>query len=121
MSWISRVPIRPVARDVALPLALPQEQIWFIEQLDPTSISYRFQSTLRFTGRLDVVALERSLDAVVRRHEIYRTTFPEVDEERAERVSQSLGLPERFVFYPAKMWRHKNHLILPSSIPLTSR
>ena len=39
-------------------------------------MAYNFQATLRFEGLLDVGALQRSLGEIVRRHEIYRTTFP---------------------------------------------
>jgi glycosyltransferase involved in cell wall biosynthesis len=33
---------------------------------------------------------------------------------------QGLGLPERFVVYPANLWRHKNHLRLLDALALTS-
>jgi len=42
-------------------------------------MSYNFQATLKFTGSLDVMALERSLGEIVRRHEILHTTFPSID------------------------------------------
>ena len=72
-------PIRPIPRDGLLPLSFPQERVWFVQQLDPANMSYNFQATLRFTGTLDVLALERSLGEIVRRHEILHTTFPSVD------------------------------------------
>jgi len=39
-------------------------------------------------------------------------TFPEVDETSARRMAERLKLPERYVFYPALMWPHKNHIRL---------
>jgi len=71
--------IRPVSREGTLPLSFSQERVWFIQQLNPTNRAYHVQSTLRFTGRLDVAALRKSLSEIVRRHEIFRTTFPAVD------------------------------------------
>ena len=53
--------------------------MWFIQQLDTENLAYNFQATLRFRGRLDVAALQHSLNEIVRRHEIFRTTFPAVD------------------------------------------
>src|SRR5262249_172450 len=36
-------------------------------------------------------------------------TFPVVDETSARADLYQLGLPQKFVFYPARMWPHKNH------------
>ncbi len=66
-------------RDKDLRLAVPQEQIWFIQQLYPDIMPYNFQATLRLKGDLNVTALEHSLNEIVLRHEIYRTTFPDSD------------------------------------------
>jgi amino acid adenylation domain-containing protein len=49
-------------------------------------MSYNFQATLRMRGALDVDVLARSLAEIVRRHEILRTTFPEVDGRPAQRI-----------------------------------
>ncbi|MEO6238548.1 MAG: amino acid adenylation domain-containing protein [Vicinamibacterales bacterium] len=67
------------ARDGHLPPTFPQERVWFLQQLFPTTVAYQFQSTLRIRGRLDVPALERSLTEIISRHEICRTTFPAID------------------------------------------
>jgi amino acid adenylation domain-containing protein len=72
-------PIQPVSRDQELPLSCSQERVWFIQQLDTASIAYNFQATFRFKGLLNVTALEESLSEIVRRHEIFRTTFPAID------------------------------------------
>ena len=72
--------IRPVPRDGDLPLSFAQERLWFLLQLHPGIRSYQFQATLAFTGPLDRTALAAALTEVVRRHEIYRTTFAEGDE-----------------------------------------
>ncbi|HEX2187796.1 MAG TPA: amino acid adenylation domain-containing protein [Longimicrobiaceae bacterium] len=68
-------PLLPVPRDQPLPLSLSQEAIWFFQELAPGMKSYNFQASFRFRGRLDADALERSLAEIVRRHEIFRTTF----------------------------------------------
>ena len=74
---LPRIPV--AAREGELLLSFPQERVWFLEQLFPRNLAYNFQSTLRLKGALDVTALQRSLDEIVRRHEIFRTTFPSVD------------------------------------------
>ena len=79
-------PIVPVPRTGDLPLSFPQERVWFLQQLDPAIQSYQFQSKLAFRGRLRVEALRRSLAEVVRRHEVFRTTFPTTGGRPVQRV-----------------------------------
>src|SRR5262245_45065390 len=57
------------------PLSFAQRRLWFLHQLAPASIAYNAPLSARFTGPLDVEALERSFAALVRRHESLRTTF----------------------------------------------
>jgi len=62
-----------------LPCSFAQERLWYLDQADPGSVAYVVPAAVRFTGRLDVGALRRSLDEIVRRHEVLRTTFAERD------------------------------------------
>ncbi|MFC6879073.1 MULTISPECIES: non-ribosomal peptide synthetase [Actinomadura] len=67
----------PVPREGRLPLSYSQERLWFLQQLHPGIRAYQFQATIELTGTLDAAALARALTEIVRRHEIYRTTFTE--------------------------------------------
>ncbi|MFE9492036.1 MULTISPECIES: condensation domain-containing protein [unclassified Streptomyces] len=69
--------IRPVPRDgsVPLPLSSAQERLWFMQRLHPGMLAYQFQAVLDLTGTLDPGVLAAALTEVVRRHEVYRTTF----------------------------------------------
>jgi non-ribosomal peptide synthetase component F/alpha-ketoglutarate-dependent taurine dioxygenase len=58
-----------------LPLSFAQERLWFLAQLQPDSSTYNELFALRLIGLLNVVALEQSLNEIVRRHEVLRTTF----------------------------------------------
>jgi aspartate racemase len=51
--------------------------LWFLEKLHPHNLAYQFQSILRFHGQLDIPVLEKSLNLLVQRHEILRTSFPQ--------------------------------------------
>jgi amino acid adenylation domain-containing protein len=64
-------------RDAAsFPLSFAQQRLWFMDQLDPLSGAYNLPIALRLRGNLDVEALERSLNEIIRRHEALRTCFP---------------------------------------------
>ena len=60
--------------------------MWFMQRLEPESVAYNLQTSAPFTGPLDQDALSRALSEVVRRHEILRTTFPEVDGQPIQRI-----------------------------------
>ncbi|MFC4531323.1 amino acid adenylation domain-containing protein [Sphaerisporangium dianthi] len=58
------------------PLTFGQERLWFLNHLDPHDASYNMFLALRLRGPLDVDALSRAFDELVRRHEPLRTRFP---------------------------------------------
>ena len=64
------------------PLSFSQQRLWFFEQLVPGSAVYNLSQTLRWRGPLDSTALQRSLNELVRRHEVLRTTFMAVEGSR---------------------------------------
>jgi surfactin family lipopeptide synthetase A len=63
------------------PLSLEQEQIWLRAQAAPPGAPpfYNESITLHRHGRLNLPALKRSLSEIVRRHEIWRTTYSAPD------------------------------------------
>ncbi|HEX3128839.1 MAG TPA: amino acid adenylation domain-containing protein [Thermoanaerobaculia bacterium] len=60
-------------------LSFGQERLWFLDRLQPGTSLYNVTIALRLDGRLDLDAFQRSLDEVVRRNEVLRTVFPEID------------------------------------------
>jgi amino acid adenylation domain-containing protein len=70
-------PMRAAARGGTrrFPLSFAQQRLWFIDRLTLDSPFYNIPEALRLGGRLDVGALERSFDEIVRRHEALRTAF----------------------------------------------
>jgi amino acid adenylation domain-containing protein len=75
-----------------LPLSFAQQRLWFLDQLAPGNASYNFPVAVRLQGRLDIAALERSLNEVVNRHEVLRTTFPAVDGQPVQSIAPALSL-----------------------------
>ncbi|HEX4457689.1 MAG TPA: amino acid adenylation domain-containing protein, partial [Polyangia bacterium] len=90
----SSAPIPPASRDVPLPLSFTQQRFWFLAQLEPDSPFYNVPQAVQIDGQLDPALLARSLDYVVARHEILRTSFV-LDDDGAPRqhIAASLSLP----------------------------
>jgi amino acid adenylation domain-containing protein len=68
-------PIVPVPRTGNLPLSFSQQRLWFLYQLEPSTSAYNIPTAVRLTGALDSEALKRTLNELVRRHEILRTYY----------------------------------------------
>ena len=66
-------------RDGPAPLSFAQERLWFLDQFQPGLPVYNIPMPLRWSGPLNVAALEHALNEIVRRHEALRTTFQVVD------------------------------------------
>ena len=79
-------PLVPVPREGRLPLSFAQQRLWFLAQLEPGSALYNVPIALALDGPLDVAALARSLDEIVRRHEVLRTRFPGVEGQPAQQI-----------------------------------
>ncbi|KAB8332627.1 non-ribosomal peptide synthetase [Scytonema tolypothrichoides VB-61278] len=86
-------PVERVSRDRNLPLSFAQQRLWFLHQLDPNSTAYNGSSAVLLQGALNVAALEKSINEIVRRHEVLRTCFAVVEEQAVQRISSELMMP----------------------------
>ncbi|HKU75394.1 MAG TPA: amino acid adenylation domain-containing protein, partial [Pyrinomonadaceae bacterium] len=91
----SRETASPIARAVRadrMPLSFAQERLWFIDQLEPGSAAYNLPHAVRLTGSLQVAALEQSVNEMVRRHEVLRTSFVDSAGQPAQQIAPELRI-----------------------------
>ncbi|HEY0753746.1 MAG TPA: amino acid adenylation domain-containing protein [Ktedonobacteraceae bacterium] len=88
-----RVIVRPAPRGNTLPLSFAQERVWFLYQLKPENLAYNAQALIRLRGRLQIAALRQALTEIVRRHEIFRTTFPTIDGQPEQSIHPAWQVP----------------------------
>lgn len=69
-------PFIPVSRSRHLPLSFSQQRMWFLHRLDPESPAYNMPFAMQLIGPLNRMALEHAANAMLERHESFRTTFP---------------------------------------------
>ncbi|HKR13278.1 MAG TPA: amino acid adenylation domain-containing protein, partial [Pyrinomonadaceae bacterium] len=79
-------PIVAVSRAGNLPLSFSQQRLWFLYQLEPSTSAYNIPTAVRLSGALDSEALKRTLNELVRRHEILRTYYGMADGKPAQFV-----------------------------------
>jgi acyl carrier protein len=85
---VSVPPLVPQLRPARVPLSFAQQRLWFMNKVTPGMSLYNIPAALRLKGMLDVAALQKALDEMVRRHEILRTTFPEIDGAPVQRIGE---------------------------------
>jgi amino acid adenylation domain-containing protein len=76
---IDSPPITPRSRNGALPLSFAQQRLWLLDRMRPGDVSYNVSAALRLCGRLDVSALEQTFGEIVRRQEVLRVNFVDVE------------------------------------------
>ncbi|MCP4660503.1 MAG: non-ribosomal peptide synthetase, partial [bacterium] len=69
-------PLLPVERDQELPLSFAQQRLWFLDQFEPASAAYNMPNPLHLRGAVNRARLQWTFNALVRRHEVLRTSFP---------------------------------------------
>jgi amino acid adenylation domain-containing protein len=69
---LAQVVTRP-AGERPLPCSFGQERLWLVEQMQPGQALFNQTQALELHGPLDVAALCRAIDEIIRRHEILRT------------------------------------------------
>jgi amino acid adenylation domain-containing protein len=74
------------------PLSFAQQRLWLANQTNPNTSAYNISEGIRLSGDLDVAALERALNEIVRRHESLRTAFRVVDEQPVQVVAAAVVL-----------------------------
>ncbi len=91
------IPRRAARFATEAPLSFSQERLWFLYQLDPASYAFNIANAVRLTGKLNVAALERALNEIVRRHEALRTSFANVNGEPVQIIAPELRIPLRVI------------------------
>ncbi|MEH1894385.1 MAG: amino acid adenylation domain-containing protein [Nostoc sp.] len=74
------------------PMSFGQQRLWFIDQLQPGNFANHISAALRITGFLNQAVLLQTLDEIVRRHEVLRTTFATVEEKPVQLIIPTLSL-----------------------------
>ena len=68
-----------IPRNGNYPLSFTQERMWFLDQTEQDLTAYNVPGAVYMDGALNAPALEAGFGEILRRHEIFRTTYKAVD------------------------------------------
>jgi FkbH-like protein len=81
-----------VKRPSTFPLSFGQERLWALDRLENDSCVYNLTRAIRLKGILNLEVLQKSLNEIVRRHEILRTSFQVIDGKPMQSIAAELDL-----------------------------
>ncbi|HEY1939772.1 MAG TPA: amino acid adenylation domain-containing protein, partial [Candidatus Angelobacter sp.] len=61
------------------PITAEQEHLWLLHQVNPNVYYFNHTHAYHLKGDLNIDAVERAINEMVRRHENFRTSLPEID------------------------------------------
>lgn len=70
-----------------IPLSFSQQRLWFIDQLYQGSSFYNIPIAIHLKGKLDLIALQESLNEIIQRHEAWRTSFIIIDRQPFQAIA----------------------------------
>jgi amino acid adenylation domain-containing protein len=73
-------------------LSFSQERLWFLDQLMPGSPVFNVPIAVPVSASLDPAVLQRCVNEIVRRHEVFRTSFLTVDGKPTPVVSDAVSV-----------------------------
>ncbi|NEQ84081.1 MAG: AMP-binding protein, partial [Moorea sp. SIO2I5] len=82
--------ITPRENPQSIPLSFSEERMWILDRLEPGNPAYNRPTNIRLTGSLKVNVLERAINEIVGRHEVFRTSFIPVDGQPIQAIAPSL-------------------------------
>ena len=91
-----------------------QQRLWFLDQFEPNSAFYNIPMAVQLVGELDETALRHTLNEIVQRHEVLRTSFTMLDgvpvQVIAEQIEVNLSVTNLTELPAADRERHARQL-----------
>ena len=93
------LPLVPVERTEPLPLSYIQERLWLLSEMQPGNPVSTTSFLLHLEGPLDVECLDACIQAIVRRHEILRTTYQIERGKLVQIIAPEVHIPIRITSF----------------------
>ena len=74
------------------PLSFAQSRLWFLDSLQGDNAAYNIPAALELKGKLNLNILKKSLNEIIRRHEILRTVFIVIKGDAKQKIISDVTL-----------------------------
>ncbi len=81
-----------VEEAIVFPASYAQRRLWFFDQFEPGSPYYNIPMAVRLKGPFRYDILSKTINEIIKRHEILRTTFASIDGEPVQVISEPFEL-----------------------------
>ncbi len=88
-------------------LSHSQRRLWLLSRLEGQNALYNLPAALHLKGDLDVLALEKAFQAIVQRHESFRTYFVELDGEPFQKIADRVDFHIEQTEYSGGKWDYQ--------------
>ncbi|MCP4259969.1 MAG: non-ribosomal peptide synthetase, partial [Planctomycetes bacterium] len=96
-------------------LASTQQRLWYLDQLEPNTAVYNIPSAFMFSGIINLETLKKSINEIIRRHEVLRTRFDIENGQPLQVIASSLSLDVPLIDLqnnpPNERWQSLRHLL----------
>src|SRR6185295_3080388 len=103
------------------PLSYPQQRLWYLDQLSPNGAFYNIAQGYYLKGPLNLQALEQSLNQIIQRHEVLRTSIHLIESAPAQVISPRLCLPLPVLDLSGLAAEHQQESVARQASELASR
>lgn len=74
-AMLAQIRSNKIRKPKTAPMSFAQNRIWMLDQINPGGSAFNISAAYHLTGVLDTAVLEKSLNKIIQRHDILRTTF----------------------------------------------
>ena len=85
--------IVPAPTQKQYPILSGQKSMWILEEMNPELLAYNMTSVHRLKGQLSRGSLRKAFEGIVKRHEILRTKFNNINGEVVQSIIENSAFP----------------------------
>ncbi|ASU38879.1 non-ribosomal peptide synthetase [Herbaspirillum sp. meg3] len=93
------------------PLSFSQQQLWYLQQMEPQQTAYNLTRAFRLHGTLDHAALEAAFAALIARHASLRTCFVEQDGIASQQVTATVPFAMQVIDCSEETPAEQEHIV----------
>jgi amino acid adenylation domain-containing protein len=91
--------IQPVEQKEFYPLSSSQKRMYIVQEMEPDSTSYNITQIAVVKGKLEKEKIKNIIDALIKRHEILRTSFEVLDGDTVQRIRHTNDIRFEIQYY----------------------